>query len=121
MKITTKVLANRLKEVLPDIISQSQSAFLGGRLITDNILIAHEISHYMKCQNKQKYGFLSLKLDMSKAYDRIEWSFLKRMMLALRFSEAWVKKIMVCVETVTYKVKINDQISWVIKPSRGLR
>ncbi|KAL9663020.1 hypothetical protein QQ045_027857 [Rhodiola kirilowii] len=121
MKITTKVLANRLKEVLPEIISQSQGAFLGGRLITDNILIAHEISHYMKCQNKQRHGFLSLKLDMSKAYDRIEWSFLERMMRALGFSEAWVKKIMVCVETVTYKVKINDQISEVVNPSRGLR
>ncbi|CAM8910586.1 unnamed protein product [Rhodiola kirilowii] len=47
MKIITKVLANRLKEVLPSIITQNQSAFIGGRLITDNILLAHEISHYI--------------------------------------------------------------------------
>ncbi|CAM8923539.1 unnamed protein product [Rhodiola kirilowii] len=121
MKIITKVLANRLKEILPGIISQSQSAFLGGRLITDNILIAHEISHYMKCQRKQKVGYLSLKLDMSKAYDRIEWKFLERMTLAMGFSESWVKRIMLCVETVTYKVRINDQILETILPSRGLR
>ncbi|CAM8975355.1 unnamed protein product [Rhodiola kirilowii] len=121
MKIITKVLANRLKEILPGIISQSQSAFLGGRLITDNILIAHEISHYMKCQRKQKVGYMFLKLDMSKAYDRIEWKFLERMMLAMGFSESWVKRIMLCVETVTYKVRMNDQISETILPSRGLR
>ncbi|KAL9677471.1 hypothetical protein QQ045_005703 [Rhodiola kirilowii] len=121
MKIVTKALANRLKELLPGIISQSQSAFLGGRLITDNILIAHEISHFMKSQNKQKIGYLSLKLDMSKAYDRIEWKFLERMMLAMGFNDTWVKKIMICVESVTYRVKINDRISGIIKPSRGLR
>ncbi|CAM8958980.1 unnamed protein product [Rhodiola kirilowii] len=121
MKIVTKVLANRLKLVLPEIISQNQSAFIGGRLITDNILIAHEISHCMKAKTRQKTGFMSLKLDMSKAYDRIEWKFLEKMMLQLGFAECWVKKIMLCVESVSYKVKINDHISNIIWPSRGLR
>ncbi|KAL9665366.1 hypothetical protein QQ045_020785 [Rhodiola kirilowii] len=121
MKIVTKVLANRLKEILPDIISQSQSAFIGGRLITDNILIAQEVSHFIKGAGKQKTGFMSVKLDMSKAYDRIEWSFLEKMMLALGFDANWVRKVMVCVKTVTYRVKINEDISGVIKPERGLR
>ncbi|KAL9660376.1 hypothetical protein QQ045_025189 [Rhodiola kirilowii] len=121
MKIITKVLANRLKEILPNIISHSQSAFIGGRLITDNILIAHEVSHYIKGARKQKTGFISVKLDMSKAYDRIEWSFLEKMMLALGFNENWVRKVIMCVKTVTYRVKINDNISEEFKPSRGLR
>ncbi|KAL9668970.1 hypothetical protein QQ045_006511 [Rhodiola kirilowii] len=86
MKLITKVLANRLKVVLPEIISQNQSAFIRGRLITDNILIAHELSHSMNRRNKQKTGSMSLKLDMSKAYDRIEWSFLEKMMLSMGFS-----------------------------------
>ncbi|KAL9681439.1 hypothetical protein QQ045_013222 [Rhodiola kirilowii] len=102
MKLITKVLANRLKMVLPEIISHNQSAFIEGRLITDNILIAHEISHCMKAKNRQKTGFMSLKLDMSKAYDRIEWKFLEKMMLHLGFAECWVKKIMMCVESVSY-------------------
>ncbi|KAL9676263.1 hypothetical protein QQ045_004476 [Rhodiola kirilowii] len=72
MKTITKVLANRLKEVLPRIISHSQSAFIGGRVITDNILVAHEVLHFIKGASKQKTGFMSMKLDMSKAYDRIE-------------------------------------------------
>ncbi|CAM8920955.1 unnamed protein product [Rhodiola kirilowii] len=121
MKIITKALANRLKEVLPAIISQSQSAFIRGRLITDNILIAHEISHCIMKKSNHKTGFISLKLDMSKAYDRIEWKFLEKMMLVLGFAESWVRKIRTCVETVSYRVRINDHISEVIKPSRGLR
>ncbi|KAL9675743.1 hypothetical protein QQ045_003949 [Rhodiola kirilowii] len=78
MKIITKALANRLKDILPTIISHSHSAFVRGRLITDNILIAHEISHCIKNKTTHKTGFMSLKLDMSKAYDRIEWIFLEK-------------------------------------------
>ena len=80
-KIFSKVLANKLKRVLPLIISEHQSAFLKGRLITDNILVAFETFHYMKNHNSRNSGFMALKLDMSKAYDRVEWSFLKDVML----------------------------------------
>ncbi|CAM8986651.1 unnamed protein product [Rhodiola kirilowii] len=73
MKIITKALANRLKTILPNIISPSQSAFIQGRLITDNILVAHEVSHFIKGRTRQKTGYLSLKLDLSKAYDRVDW------------------------------------------------
>ncbi|CAM8877429.1 unnamed protein product [Rhodiola kirilowii] len=121
MKIITKALTNRLKEVLPTIISQNQSAFIGGRLITDNILIAHEVSHFIRGINKQKKGYISMKLDMSKAYDRVEWVFLERMMDAMGFAHEWIKKIMLCVKTVSYKVKVNGSITEEIKPSCGLR
>ncbi|CAM8901772.1 unnamed protein product [Rhodiola kirilowii] len=121
MKIVTKVLANRLKELLPSVISQNQSAFVEGRLITDNILIAHEVLHFIKGAHKQKTGYVSIKLDMSKAYDRLEWKFLERMMLSMGFSIEWVKKVMMCVTTVKYRVRINDRISDRIIPTRGLR
>ena len=79
-KFFSKVLANRLKRVLPNIISEHQSAFLKGRLIIDNILVAFETLRYMKNHNSGNSAFMALKLDMSKAYDRVEWSFLKVVM-----------------------------------------
>jgi hypothetical protein len=71
LKIVTKTIANRLKNILPDIISPNQSAFLQGRLITDNTLIAHEIFHFFS-QSHNKKGFVGIKTDMAKAYDRVE-------------------------------------------------
>ena len=84
-KIISKVLANRLKLILPQLISPTQSAFMLGRLITDNVLVTYETLHAMHCRKKGRKGVLALKLDISKAYDRVEWSFLKGMMIKLDF------------------------------------
>jgi hypothetical protein len=72
-KLISKVLANRLKkEILPEIISLFQSVFIPGRLISDNIIVAYEIMHSMQTRMWSKVGFMGMKLDMSKAYDRVE-------------------------------------------------
>lgn len=70
-KVVSKVLANILKRVLNGVISDSQREFIPGRLITDNIMIFYEIMHYMKRKVVGKKGWMALKLDMSKAYDRV--------------------------------------------------
>lgn len=67
-KIIAKVLANRLQKILPQIISEEQSAFVPGRNITDNVLVAFEILHYMKRKHSGQDGVVALKLDISKAY-----------------------------------------------------
>lgn len=69
--IVTKALANRLKKVLDRVISECQSAFLLGRLISDNVVIAFELMHPLRRRNMVVRAGLLLKLDMSKAYDRV--------------------------------------------------
>ena len=71
-KIISKVLANCLKQILPYIISPTQSAFVPDKLITDNVLLAYETLHAMNTRKKGKKGSLALKLDISKAYDMVE-------------------------------------------------
>jgi len=76
-KVVSKVLANRLRVVFPDIITPNQSAFVSGRLISDNILIAYELTHYLVNKRDGNLGYAAIKLDMSKAYEvrlMIGWS-----------------------------------------------
>ena len=98
-KIISKVLANRLKLILPQLISPTQSAFVPWHLIIDNVLVAYETLHAMHIRKK---GALALKLDVSKAYDRVEWGFLKGMMIKLGFPEVWVERVMSCLYTFLF-------------------
>ncbi|GAA0146610.1 hypothetical protein LIER_06523 [Lithospermum erythrorhizon] len=120
-KLVAKVLATRLKSVLPNIISDSQNAFVPRRLITDNVLMAFEAHHFIKNQKTGTRGHMSIKLDMLKAYDRIKWSFLKEMMIKLNFSIKWVTLIMLYPSSVTYSVLINWEQTGIIRPGRRLR
>ena len=120
-KIIAKVLANRLRKILPRIILEAQSAFVPGRLISDNILIAFETLHHMKHMKGNQQGFMALKLDMSKAYDKVERSFLEKIMLKMGFANSWVSMIMECVRTVSYSVLINGEPRGFFHPTRGLR
>ena len=120
-KIIAKVVANRLKQILPQIISPTQSAFVLGRLITDNVLVASEALHTMHGRRKGKIGTLAMKLDISKAYDRIEWDFLKRIMLKLGFPDVWVDRVMSCVISPSFSVLINGKPYGTIHPTRGIR
>ncbi|XP_021750437.1 uncharacterized protein LOC110716111 [Chenopodium quinoa] len=88
-KLVSKSIVMRLKNILPDIISENQSAFVPGRLITDNALIALEISHTMKNMSKSKKWTIAMKLDMSKAYDKVEWGFLRKLLLTMGFDGRW--------------------------------
>ncbi|KAK5811783.1 hypothetical protein PVK06_027155 [Gossypium arboreum] len=120
-KMVAKTLANRLKKVLPECISQNQSAFFPNHMIHDNVLISHELVHYLRSSKNSPNKGCVIKLDMSKAYDRVEWSLIKNVMEKMGFSSVWVKKIMDCVCTVKYRVKCNMIQSDVIIPERGLR
>jgi hypothetical protein len=120
-KIISKVLANRLKKFLNHIISPVQSAFIPGRLITDNVVVAYETLHTMHTRLKGKKGFMAVKVDMSKAYDRVEWNFLERVMEKMGFARRWIDLTMMCVRTVSYGVIVNGKVCGSITPQRGLR
>ncbi|KAB2610032.1 hypothetical protein D8674_021305 [Pyrus ussuriensis x Pyrus communis] len=100
---------NRLKLILPRIISPTQSAFIPGRLISDNYLVAAEVTHYMHKRALGMHRLMALKLDISKVYDRVEWKFLEAMMGRLGFSPNWIHMIMLCVSTLTYSCKLNGE------------
>lgn len=120
-KVMSKFLANRMKNLMKDIISISQSAFVKGRQIQDNIIIAHEIFHSLRSKGGRRINAAVIKLDMSKAYDRIEWKFLESMLKAFGFDSHWVKLIMCCVTSVSYKFKLNGALGDAIIPQRGIR
>ncbi|CAN1788506.1 LINE-1 retrotransposable element ORF2 protein, partial [Linum perenne] len=120
-KIISKVLASRLKPVMPFIISELQSAFTGTRTIQDNVIIAHEVIHKLRTRKKGKnYDFL-LKVDMMKAFDRISWDFLLATLRLMGFSQLWVSWIEAVISSVKFSVLINGIPSPYFNPTRGIR
>ena len=119
-KFFSKVLANRLKRILPSIITEHQSAFTKSRLISNNILVAFESLHSMQ-RHTRKDDYMAIKLDMSKTYDRVEWPYLELVMRKMGFDDRWVRLMMICVTTVSYSILINGESKGMITPSRGVR
>ncbi|MCI02045.1 hypothetical protein A2U01_0023077, partial [Trifolium medium] len=120
LKIITKTIANRIKTILPEVISQNQSAFVPGRLITDNTLVAYEVFHHFN-QSSSRKGFMGVKTDMAKAYDRVEWSFLQTTLETMGFPHQLTDTIMDCVTNVQFSILINGHPSQPFTPQRGLR
>ncbi|KAK3221803.1 hypothetical protein Dsin_008828 [Dipteronia sinensis] len=119
-KIVAKTLANKLRGVMCEVISDNQSAFIPGRLISDSTIIGFECLHALK-RRKRKNGSMALKLDMSKAYDHMEWSFFISMMEKMGFSDRWVNRIRDCISSVSFAFNLNGDVCGSVKPSRGLR
>ncbi|KAK3193470.1 hypothetical protein Dsin_024780 [Dipteronia sinensis] len=119
-KIVSKSIANRLRLVLDGVIIEAQSAFIPRRLISDNILVSFECMHRIK-RRKRRRGPMASKLDMSKAYDMVEWIFIEKMMRKLGFFERWISLVIRCISSISYSFILNGDICDRINPSHGLR
>ena len=91
------------------------------RLITDNIISASECLHFMKRKRAKNMRCCALKLDMRKAYDRVEWDYLRATMLRLGFHRSWVETVMRLVTMVSFSVLFNGGTLEGFTPSRGIR
>ena len=120
-RIISKVLANRIKCILPNVISDSQSAFVPNRSITDNSTVAFEMLHRMRNRRKGRTCHMTVKLDISKAYDKVEWEFLQRIILKIGILNQWVNLAMETMCTASYSILINGEPTGFITPSRGIK
>ncbi|GLJ29203.1 hypothetical protein SUGI_0575970 [Cryptomeria japonica] len=117
-KIITKRLANRLKVVLPKLISIKQNGFTPGREIIDSIILTTETLHSII---QDKKNAMMIKLDISKAYDKVRWEFLIEVIQKMGFSQKWIEIIKVCISTPHYSVAINGSLFSFFESLNGLR
>ncbi|KAL9670846.1 hypothetical protein QQ045_008405 [Rhodiola kirilowii] len=118
-KILSRILNNRLTMILKKVISQEQSGFLEGRYIHDCIGMAHDMVRDINV--KSFGGNIMMKIDMSKAYDRISWRFILKMMTAMGFSEAWNDLIYRNISNCWYSVVWNGSSHGFFKSNKGVR
>lgn len=103
------------------LISEEQSAFIKGRLISDNVILSYELLHQLRGKRTGKVGCCALKVNMSKACDRLNWSFIKVMLNKIGFLYFMVLTIMDCVTVVKYFVIINGTSHSNITPLQGIQ
>jgi hypothetical protein len=117
-KIVSKIIARRFKKILSKNISEQQFGFLEGRQIHEAIGIAQEGLHSMKTR---KLKGAVLKIDLSKAYDRVSWLYIRLLLTHLGFEVPFITWIMSCLTSTSFAVLINGSTSPFFTPERGLR
>lgn len=117
-KLVSKVATNRFKRILPNIITEEQKAFIKNRHLLDGLTTIHELLHSLQRYNRK--GLL-LKLDMKKAFDRINWSFLQKLLLQPGFEEAWVSWLSSLFMSPSFSILINGSSRGYFHSQRGLK
>ena len=119
-KIVSKIIVGRIRPFLDQLISPCQAAFVPGRRGVDNAIIVQEIIHTMG-KTRGNIGYMALKIDLEKAYDKLEWSFIKGMLSRFNFPDNLIELILSCVSSVSTSVLWNGGSLDSFQPSRGIR
>lgn len=118
-KIISKILTARLAHLLPLVLAPNQSGFVQGRLLCDNVLLTQEMIHHLDlCDRSPNVAF---KLDMAKAYDRVQWPFLLGVLQHMGFPPQWINLISRCIKDCWFSVLVNGVPSGFFHSTRGLR
>lgn len=120
LKIISKILVWRIRPFLDDIVGPLQSSFIPKRGTSDNALIAQEIVHHMH-KKKGKSDYIMFKIDFEKAYDRVDWGFLRLTLTDFGFPDHTIQLIMSCITSSTLSLKWNGEKLESFAPSKGLR
>jgi Reverse transcriptase (RNA-dependent DNA polymerase) len=120
-RLLTKVVANRIKLILPRLISSTQTTFLKGRSIQENVLLMNEVVHSFRRTELKDKAF-ALKADLFKAFDTLDWRHLGAVLRKFGFPQLLTNLIFSCVTGSKFTIKLNDETgSGFIRPGRGLR
>jgi hypothetical protein len=119
-KIIAKSLANRIKPHLPNKIIDAQQAFIEGRRISNNVIVAQEITHSFSLNSWKQKAFM-IKIDLAKAFDRLEWDFIVLALQKQGFNSHFIKLIKACISNSKFSVIINGNHYGKFKSQRGIR
>lgn len=117
-KLISKVVANRLKPLLSLLVLPEQTGYVEGRQIMDGIILSNEVLHSLKLLKKP--GMI-MKLDLSKAFDKLSWKYIQKMLLAFGFNATWTRWIMSLISSPCFSVLLNGSPSLPFHSSRGIR
>ncbi|OMO51138.1 reverse transcriptase [Corchorus capsularis] len=119
-KLTTKIIANRIKPFVDNLINPMQAAFISRRRAADNIIIVQEVVHTARTSSC-KEGWMAIKIDLEKAFDRLEWSFIRDMLMFFNFPHDLISLILSCISSPSLVVLFNGTASYPFTASRGIR
>ncbi|CAA0806009.1 Unknown protein, partial [Striga hermonthica] len=117
--VTAKILAVRMKPCVFMCVSDNQAAFIPGRQLMDNVVIAQEVVHFLNRHRSGKRGFMLVKLDMEKAYDRIEWVCVRKVMLRMGSNSKFVDWVWACISCTSFYFNLSGELRGYVNATRA--